>query len=102
MAAGLPGSGGGVGTPGRIGGTERGDYLNGRGGIDNHVWLVVGPGRALFDPTYTQLLDDPPWSLGRYIIENGQTLPEWRDTQNAIGPLQYVPPAPRDKRLWER
>jgi hypothetical protein len=81
---------------------ELGGYRSTRGKVDNHVWRVVGAERALFDPTFTQLLDDPPWARSRYTVENGQPFPEWRLAENEGGSLQYVAPAPPEKRFWER
>jgi hypothetical protein len=87
---------------GRVGGSESGGYLNSNGGVDNHVFVVVGAERALFDATYTQLLDDPPWAIGRYLVETGQALPEWRALEGRSGPLLFVPAFTADRRFWER
>jgi hypothetical protein len=57
---------------GRVGGADRGGYVSTQGVVESHVWLVVGAERAMFDATFEQLLDDPPWSLSRYIVEDGQ------------------------------
>jgi hypothetical protein len=63
---------------GRVGLSNQGGYVNTNGNTDGHVFIVLGDELALFDPTYAQLLDDPPWALDRYRMEDGQPFPLWR------------------------
>lgn len=87
---------------GRVGGTERGGYLSTKSSIDNHGFVVVGGERALFDPTHSQLLDDPPWDLNRYIMADGRAFPTWREVEDLVGPMAFVPPLPQRARPWTR
>jgi hypothetical protein len=88
---------------GRSGGSDRGGYLRSDGvNVDGHNFLAVGPERALFDPTVSQLFDDGPVTLDRYLVHDGTPFPHWREEQELHGPAEFIPPAPTPRRPSER
>jgi hypothetical protein len=64
--------------------------------------LAVGPNRALFDPTASQLCGDGPVTLDRYLVDDVTPFPRWREEQGHVRPLEFIPPAPPLRRPWKR
>ncbi len=49
--------------------SRRSGYLEGDGQVHRHWWLLIGPGRHLFDPTAHQFDNRGGVSLDRYIVD---------------------------------